>query len=96
VLGGLVGAQIGKQIDKQGRERAAAAEQKAMTTNQPVSWESADSHARGEVMPTHTYRNDQGQECRVFTHSIVVDSKPESATATACQQRDGGWKVVAP
>jgi surface antigen len=92
-LGGIVGHEIGKSIDETGRQRAAEAEQRALSTNQPVTWE-APPHAAGRVQPIRGYTNADGSECREFLDTVSIDGKEETATAKACREEGGRWQLV--
>jgi surface antigen len=92
-LGGIVGHQIGKSIDEAGRQRAAEAEQRALSTNQPVTWE-APPHAAGRVQPIRGYTGADGTDCREFLDMVNIDGKEETATARACRGQDGNWQLV--
>jgi surface antigen len=92
---GLIGNQIGRNIDLADRKIGLAAEYRALEYGENavgVDWTGHNSVA-GAVVPGPRYRvNDY--DCRQFTHTIVFKGDTESARATACRGNDGMWRVV--
>jgi surface antigen len=94
--GGLVGATIGKKIEREDREKAAAAERQALSRNEPVAWTGTKGGTRGKVAPTSSYVDAGGRLCREFSETVTIDGREEAATGLACQQPDGEWRLVSP
>lgn len=96
VLGGLIGHSIGTALDDADRERAMAAEYRALHSGRPgerVVWRNQQTGHYGEVVPGPTYY--QGSSpCRTYTHTIYVDGRPQTASGTACRRPDGSWETV--
>jgi len=59
-------------------------------------WSNPDSGNFGTVTPDQTFTDDSGQNCRQFETTVTVDNDQRTATATACRQPDGQWKVIDP
>jgi surface antigen len=97
LAGAWLGGETGKSLDKADKAYAQRTAQDALEynrTNQTSSWNNPDSKASGTVTPTRTFQTAQGNSCREYETSIIVDGKTETATGTACRQPDGTWRVV--
>jgi surface antigen len=97
LAGGLIGNRIGAALDEEDKRRAYAAEMDALErgpSGAPVAWRNPDSGRYGTVVPGPAYQND-GRNCRSFTHTIYVDGRPQTARGTACRNPDGTWTPVA-
>lgn len=62
--------------------------------NEAAEWVNPDSGRAGVVVPTRTFSNVQGQPCREFTKTIIIDGNPAQGYGTACRQPDGQWQIV--
>lgn len=96
VIGGVVGSEIGKALDENDRRRAAEAEYTALETGhsgKAVPWHNPDSGRRGVVVPKPPYQ-DQGRNCREYTHTIYINGEPEILKGTACRSNDGTWSKI--
>lgn len=94
VLGALAGREVSRYITGNDSRRAAAAEERAMTNNEPITWNNPETGNRGTIQPQRTYQNSVGQTCREYSHTIYVEGRPETAYGTACRQPDGTWKLA--
>lgn len=97
VLGGLIGNQIGKGLDKVDRQEANQAQYSSLEygrSGQSRQWYNPDSGNGGSITPKAAYQNKNGQYCREYQQSITVGGKEQTAYGTACRQPDGTWKVV--
>ncbi len=93
MLGGLIGNRIGAALDDEDKQRAYAAQMDALERGQsgaPVSWQNPDSGRYGTVVPGPAYQED-GRNCRSYTHTIYIDGRPQTARGTACRNPDGSW-----
>jgi len=92
--GGLVGS---SQAELSGQERGQAleAEYKALEyaqVGQPTMW--GDLQGRhGEVRAATPYRVGS-QDCRQYTHTLVLGSQPQVLRGTACRNADGSWTLL--
>ena len=96
LAGGLIGAEIGRSLDERDRERALAAEYRALeygNPGRPVSWRNDSSGVYGEVVPGPGYRVDS-VDCRDYTHTIYIDGRAQTARGKACRRPDGSWQTV--
>jgi surface antigen len=92
-LGALIGNRIGAAMDDEDRQRAYQAQISALDNGSPgapVSWSNPDSGRHGTVVPGPYYEA-QGKRCRSYTHTIYIDSRPQTARGTACRNPDGTW-----
>lgn len=97
LIGGFLGNQIGKGLDKADRLEAERAQYQALEharSGQRTEWHNPDSGHSGYVEAKPAYRNDRGQHCREYSHTVQIGGKAEKAYGTACRQEDGSWKVV--
>jgi surface antigen len=96
LLGAFLGSEVGKSLDKADQAAANHAETRAQTApiGQQIAWSNPDSGHSGSVTPTREGTDTQGNYCREFQTSVVIDGRTENAYGTACRQPDGSWKVV--
>ncbi len=96
LAGGFLGNQVGKSLDCQDQQYHYDTTQNALETQkvgQSSSWSNPDTGHSGEITPTRTYTSD-GQPCRDFTQTILIDGEAEKINGTACRQNDGSWKPI--
>ena len=98
VIGGiLIGGMVGNLLDQRDKQMAAEAAHRAMEsapTGKSVAWQNPDSGHSGTVTPTRTFQTANGNYCRDYQTTIVIDGKDERATGTACRQPDGSWRIA--
>ena len=92
VLGAFAGNAIGRSVDENDANAAAAASQRAFASGQPAQWQNPTNGNYGTVTPQQPYYAN-GQQCRSFTETIVVDGQSTPANGVACLQPDGSWRV---
>lgn len=93
LIGAWIGGSIGRSLDEQDRQTAYQTDQKALESNddgQTASWSNPDNKTSGSITPVNNFQND-GQQCRDYEKSVVVDGKVEQAKGTACRNSDGTW-----
>jgi surface antigen len=96
MAGGILGNLIGKDLDDQDRQLAAAAQYRALEYGQAGSttpWNNPANDHRGQIVPGKPYQQN-GTYCRPYTHTIYIGGQPETARGTACRQPDGTWQSV--
>ena len=97
VAGGYAGNRYGEYLDCEDQKQQSLAAYEALE-NQPSgqasSWRNPDSGRSGSITPVKTWQREDGQYCRDYTQSIVIDGKVEEATGTACREDDGLWRIV--
>lgn len=92
-VGALLGGAIGANIDDADRQRAAAAQLRAVSDGRTVNWRGEESDVYGSVEPGEVYASRRGR-CREYTHTIFINSRPQTGVGTACQGPDGRWEIV--
>jgi surface antigen len=97
LLGAFVGSEVGKSLDRADRIHAARAAQETLEY-EPVgrtgAWVNPDSGHSGTVTPRRTFESRRGETCRDYETTVTIDGRTESATGTACRQRDGRWMIM--
>jgi len=94
VLGALAGREASRYITGNDSRRASDAEERAVASNGPITWNNPETGNRGVIEPQRTFQNQSGQTCREYTHTIYVNGRPEQAYGTACRQPDGTWRLA--
>jgi surface antigen len=95
-IGGMIGNRIGAAMDDEDKRRAYAAQVQALDggpSGAPVAWRNPDSGRYGSVVPGPAYQQ-EGRNCRQYTHTIYIDGRPQTARGAACRQADGTWAPV--
>lgn len=96
MVGGLIAGSIGSDLGDGDRQRALAAEFQALEyaqTGQAVTWTGDRAGRSGSVVPAQPYRVGS-QDCRQFTHKVVIDGSTRTARGTACRNTDGSWVTL--
>ncbi|MBN8827634.1 MAG: glycine zipper 2TM domain-containing protein [Sphingobacteriia bacterium] len=95
-LGGAAfGSWLGENLEPRDREYHYRTTQTTLETvplGETREWTDPDTHARGYVTPTRTYKK-SGKYCREYNQKIVIGGKEQSAYGTACRQEDGSWEI---
>ncbi|NQV47667.1 MAG: glycine zipper 2TM domain-containing protein [Rhodospirillaceae bacterium] len=97
LAGALLGHQIGKSMDDVDRLKSKKATQQALETapsGATTSWQNPDTGNTGQITPTRTFANQQGQNCREFQHIVTIGGNTETVIGTACREPDGTWRVM--
>jgi surface antigen len=93
--GSILNGPVGASLDDRDRQRAFAAEKKALEhgePGEPVGWRGGKGR-HGTVVPGADYEI-RGTRCRDYSHSIYIDGRPQTARTTACRGPDGTWSPV--
>lgn len=61
--------------------------------HQRVTWTDQRGHAN-YVQPGERFADRYGRNCRQFEQVIFIDGRRQTATGTACRERDGSWRIV--
>jgi surface antigen len=97
LLGAFLGNEIGASLDKADlvyAERAAESAHKA-PIGETISWNNPESGNAGDITPVKDgYAENSGRYCREYKQTIYIDGKAETAYGTACQDKNGSWKVI--
>jgi surface antigen len=89
--GGIIARLGGIDLSKSDRQRALEAEYRALEAapgGQPVAWEGRN--LSGSVVAAAPYQVGS-QNCRQYSHTVVVKGQPTTARGTACRNSDGSW-----
>jgi surface antigen len=90
---GLIGGAIGKTLKDADRKKGLVAEYQALENSfgrTPVTWSGAQAGVEGIVTAGTPFRVGQ-QDCRPYTHEVIIEGKSASATGAACRQANGAW-----
>jgi surface antigen len=97
IFGAWIGKIIGRHLDEMDQQQANEKAQEAMDTadvGQTTSWSNPDTGNSGTYTPTSARTDANGEQCRDFESTIIIDGKQEQASGRACRQDDGAWKIV--
>lgn len=97
VAGGYAGNRYGESLDCKDQQYHSQTAHEALEyqpAGRPSSWRNPDSGHSGSITPVKTWQREDGQYCRDFTQSIVIDGKVEDARGTACRDDQGTWQIV--
>ena len=95
LLGGVFGNQVGKRLDYNSQKRMQEATQFAIARGdigRDYSW--SGDNAYGSITPMRDFRDQRGDYCREFSHSVNIGGKIERAYGTACRMPDGAWRII--
>ena len=95
-IGGLIGNRIGAAMDDEDRRLAYQAQIDALeqgAPGAPVGWRNPASGRHGSIVPGPAYVQ-RGLQCRGYTHTVYLDSRPQIARGTACRNGDGTWTAI--
>jgi surface antigen len=88
LLGAALGTMVGRSMDQGDLYRTS----NALDTGRTTSWVNSNTQNQYKVIPSNTYRNASGQNCRNYTTVGIIDGQREVIKGTACRQADGSWK----
>jgi len=97
IFGAWLGKLIGQNLDEMDQQQANEKAQETMNTaevGQTTTWSNPDTGNSGTYTPTSASTDRNGEECRDFESTVVIDGKEEQASGRACRQDDGAWKIV--
>ena len=97
IFGAWLGKIIGQNLDEMDQQRTNETAQETMETadvGQTSTWSNPDTGNSGTITPTSERISKNGEECRDFESTVIVDGKEEKASGRACRQDDGTWKIV--
>ena len=97
IIGGAAGNHFGRQLDEADRIKMQQAQSAALESGRSydtAGWYNPDTGNRGSVTPQPAYRNDDGQYCREYIETVIIDGREQQAYGKACRQPDGSWKIL--
>jgi len=62
--------------------------------NRAIDWNNPATGLSGATVPIRSYRTNYGQLCREYLSTVQLGGSMQQAFGTACQQRDGSWKIA--
>lgn len=93
ILGVLIGGHIGHAMD-QADESCVGETLEYAKAGQTVTWNNPDTDTAYRVTPQAAIRAPDGEYCREYQTTIIVEGKEQQAYGKACRQPDGSWKRV--
>ena len=96
-LGGLLGSEVGKSMDRADRAYLDQSTNRALETgyaNSRNEWRNPDSGNYGYTVPQKAYQSPDGRYCREYTQTVFIGGRKQDANGTACRNPDGSWQVV--
>ena len=96
LLGAFVGGEVGASLDRADRLYMQRAEQAAYAApiGQQIQWRNPGSGNSGMIQPVREGHAYDGSYCREFQQAVYVGGRAQQAYGTACQQRDGSWRIA--
>ncbi len=93
LVGALLGGSVGRSMDETDQLKARQAIMQT-PTNQTVSWYNPDSGSQYQVTPVSNPQNmGNGNVCRDYATTAVIEGRRETVHGTACRQADGTWQT---
>lgn len=97
IVGGGLVTRFGETgLSRNERVTALRAEYRALETaegGQAVTWGDEGSGRRGSVTAGQPYRVGS-QDCRAYSHRVVIDDAERTLEGTACRNEDGSWTLL--
>ena len=84
---------VAAALDPRDRPAAGAAHLRALQFGEPgapVAWRNPETGHHGTIVPGPAYQSN-GQTCREFSHTVYVDSRPQTGRGSSCRNTDGTW-----
>ncbi|MDB5631587.1 MAG: LipA a lipoprotein [Tardiphaga sp.] len=95
-FGGLIGAKLGASLNDEDRRLAYEAQIVALdrgAPGAPVPWRNPASGRYGNIVAGPAYEQN-GAQCRGFSHTITVNGDLKTARGTACRSPEGAWAAA--
>ena len=92
IIGAIIGGVIGGHMDRVDQNCIGQALEHA-EDGQQVRWRNPNGYDY-EVEPRRTYTGANGQYCREYTTTAVVNGRAERVYGTACRDAAGSWRLV--
>ena len=91
--GGIIGQKIGSELSSTNRRLALEAEYRALEEapgGKAVTWQGSNGKVSGTVVAAPPYQVGS-QNCRQYTHTVVINGAQQEARGAACRNKDGSW-----
>lgn len=92
VAGGVVGNLVGKDMDRQERQRAEEATWRSAREGRRSEW--AYEGSRGYTEPAGDFYTRDGQQCREFDQYYSRRGSDYRDRVVICRNRDGSWSRI--
>ncbi len=96
LLGSALGSSVAQNMNTADVNYYDKSSQRALEVGQPgqvFPWQSPASSISGTVTPSTYYQNANGQYCRKYEQTIIIDGRAEQGQGVACRQSNGTWKI---
>jgi surface antigen len=93
--GAIFGAAIGRKLTESDLTLMGEATQQTLESSpsgSATAWRNPDSGNAGSVVAEPAYQAD-GQPCRPFRQTVVIEGEVEAANGIACRKDDGSWEI---
>lgn len=97
LAGAWLGSEVGRSLDKADQAYAERTTQYALEwkgSGNTAPWRNPDTGNSGTVTPLNTYQSAEGQPCRSFYQSVLIDGRQETLESHACRGKDGRWHIT--
>lgn len=91
--GGYLGRTVGRHMDQQDKILHAQAVEKTIVHGSDEVWKNPRTGHHGRVHAGPRYQTPAGF-CGEYTDYITIDGREVLAHGTACQERDGSWRII--
>ena len=92
ILGALIGGVIGRSMDNVDQNCVGQTLEHARD-GQEVRWRAPNGYDY-EVVPRRTCTAGNGEYCREYTTTAIVNGRAQRVYGTACRNEDGSWRLV--
>ncbi|MEK7991397.1 MAG: RT0821/Lpp0805 family surface protein [Thiotrichaceae bacterium] len=93
LAGAALGGVVGNSMDKTDELYAKKALD-STPTGQAAQWHNKTNGHEYKVIPTKNYDNADGQSCRDYTTTAIIDGQEQTVNGSACRQSDGTWETT--
>lgn len=93
ILGVIVGGNIGQSMDRVDQGCVGQILEHA-SDGRSIAWTDTNNGGRYRVTPDKPYQTSQGQYCRKYLTTAVIDGYDRQIYSTACRQPNGTWQMV--
>lgn len=91
--GGYLGRTVGRYMDNQDKMLHARAVERTVIQSRDSAWENPRTGHHGRVHAGPRYETSAGP-CSKYEAYITIDGRETPAHGTACQERDGSWRIM--
>lgn len=92
IIGAIIGGVIGRSMDRVDQNCVGQALEHA-EDGREVRWRGQNGYDY-EIVPRRTYTGGNGEYCREYTTTAVINGRADRVYGTACRNADGSWRLV--